>query len=202
MTRYLVRLGHYHHVTPCHAMSPKHGNCANYVVIGQKKIPRPNEAQDMPSQRSWPILMVLGQRVPRPPVPSGSGDCGFHPDTADSDKRLLFVCTVPLQYSFVISAINYLRFRARAYETKNEHHSQHYKHERAWCRVQHTVTATFWGVGTGIQLVSFFEIIRSNGMLTGECRALCNKKLLPAAATAISLPSNALSMCAHMHRIV
>jgi len=68
-------------------MFPKHGNCAKYVVLGQKKIPRPNEAQGMPIQQSWPILPLLGQGnqggqggqdgqfpIQGAPIPSGSID--------------------------------------------------------------------------------------------------------------------------------
>jgi hypothetical protein len=70
-------------------MSPKHGNCAKYVVLGQKKIPRLNEAQGMPIRQSWPILPLLGQgnqgsqgsqdgqfhiQGPGAPIPSGSMD--------------------------------------------------------------------------------------------------------------------------------
>ena len=81
-------------------MSPKHGNCANYDVIGQKKRPRPNEAQGMPIRRSWPILLMLDQGAP---IPSGSGDCGFHPDTAD---RVIKNCVICMYSSITVKLYN------------------------------------------------------------------------------------------------
>src|SRR5260370_2392785 len=37
MTRALACLGQGYQVTPSHAKSPKHPNCPDYVVLGQKK---------------------------------------------------------------------------------------------------------------------------------------------------------------------